>query len=38
MTTFMELVDGGKFPELYDKWFGGQGVVPIRCRIASAAT
>ncbi len=26
--TFMELIDSGKFFELYDKWFGGRGVVP----------
>jgi ABC-type amino acid transport substrate-binding protein len=26
--TFMELIDGGKFFELYDKWFGERGVVP----------
>jgi ABC-type amino acid transport substrate-binding protein len=25
--TFMELIDGGKYFELYDKWFGEQGVV-----------
>jgi ABC-type amino acid transport substrate-binding protein len=26
--TFMELIDSGKFFELYDKWFGERGVVP----------
>jgi polar amino acid transport system substrate-binding protein len=26
--TFMELIDGGKYFELYDKWFGERGVVP----------
>ncbi len=26
--TFMELIDSGKFFELYDKWFGDRGVVP----------
>ena len=26
--TFMELIDSGKFFELYDKWFGKRGVVP----------
>ncbi len=26
--TFMELIDNGKFFELYDKWFGERGVVP----------
>ena len=28
--TFMELIDTGKFFELYDKWFGKRGVVPYR--------
>jgi polar amino acid transport system substrate-binding protein len=28
--TFMELIDTGKFFELYDKWFGERGVVPYR--------
>ena len=26
--TFMELIDNGKYFELYDKWFGARGVVP----------
>ncbi len=26
--TFMELIDNGKYFELYDKWFGERGVVP----------
>lgn len=26
--TFMELIDNGKFFELYDKWFGPRGVLP----------
>ncbi len=26
--TFMELIDSGKFFELYEKWFGERGVVP----------
>ena len=26
--TFMELIDSGKYFELYDKWFGERGVVP----------
>jgi ABC-type amino acid transport substrate-binding protein len=26
--TFMELIDNGRFFELYDKWFGERGVVP----------
>jgi ABC-type amino acid transport substrate-binding protein len=26
--TLMELIDGGKFFELHDKWFGDRGVVP----------
>jgi ABC-type amino acid transport substrate-binding protein len=26
--TFMELIDNGKYFELYDKWFGEHGVVP----------
>ena len=26
--TLMELIDSGKFFELYDKWFGERGVVP----------
>jgi polar amino acid transport system substrate-binding protein len=26
--TFMELIDSGKFFELYDKWLGERGVVP----------
>jgi ABC-type amino acid transport substrate-binding protein len=26
--TFMELIDNGKYFELYDKWFGVRGVVP----------
>ena len=26
--TFMELIDSGKFFELYDKWFGERGLVP----------
>jgi ABC-type amino acid transport substrate-binding protein len=26
--AFMELIDSGKFFELYDKWFGERGVVP----------
>ena len=26
--TFMEIIDSGKFFELYDKWFGERGVVP----------
>ncbi len=26
--TFMELIDSGKYFELYDKWFGARGVVP----------
>ena len=26
--TFMELIDNGKFFELYDKWLGARGVVP----------
>jgi ABC-type amino acid transport substrate-binding protein len=26
--TFMELIDSGKFFELYDKWFGERGVLP----------
>ena len=26
--TFMELIDSGKYFELYDKWFGASGVVP----------
>ena len=26
--TFMELIDSGRFFELYDKWFGERGVVP----------
>jgi polar amino acid transport system substrate-binding protein len=26
--TFMELIDSGKFFQLYDKWFGERGVVP----------
>jgi polar amino acid transport system substrate-binding protein len=26
--TFMELIDSGKYFELYDKWFGEHGVVP----------
>jgi len=26
--TFMELIDNGKYIELYDKWFGERGVVP----------
>lgn len=26
--TFMELIDSGKFFELYQKWFGPRGVVP----------
>ncbi len=26
--TFMELVDNGKYFDLYDKWFGQKGVVP----------
>jgi ABC-type amino acid transport substrate-binding protein len=26
--TFMELIDSGKFFELYDTWFGERGVVP----------
>jgi polar amino acid transport system substrate-binding protein len=26
--TFMELIDSGKFFELYDKWFGQRGVLP----------
>ncbi len=26
--TFMELIDSGKYFELYDKWFGVRGVVP----------
>jgi polar amino acid transport system substrate-binding protein len=26
--TFMELIDNGKYFELYDKWFGKRGVVP----------
>ena len=28
--TFMELIDSGKYFELYDKWFGERGVVPYR--------
>jgi ABC-type amino acid transport substrate-binding protein len=26
--TVMELIDNGKFFELYDKWFGERGVIP----------
>jgi len=26
--TFMELIDSGKYFELYDKWFGERGVLP----------
>jgi polar amino acid transport system substrate-binding protein len=26
--TFMELIDSGKYFELYDKWFGERGVIP----------
>jgi ABC-type amino acid transport substrate-binding protein len=26
--TFMELIDNGRYFELYDKWFGERGVVP----------
>ncbi len=26
--TFMELIDNGRYFELYDKWFGARGVVP----------
>ena len=26
--TFMELIDNGKYFELYDKWFGERGVIP----------
>jgi ABC-type amino acid transport substrate-binding protein len=26
--TFMELIDSGKFFELYDKWFGERGILP----------
>jgi ABC-type amino acid transport substrate-binding protein len=26
--TFMELIDNGKYFELYDKWFGERGVLP----------
>lgn len=26
--TFMELIDSGKFFELYEKWFGEHGVIP----------
>ena len=26
--TFMELIDSGKYFELYDKWFGPRGVLP----------
>jgi len=26
--TFMELIDSGRYFELYDKWFGERGVVP----------
>jgi ABC-type amino acid transport substrate-binding protein len=26
--TFMELIDSGRYFELYDKWFGQRGVVP----------
>jgi polar amino acid transport system substrate-binding protein len=26
--TFMELIDSGRFFELYDKWFGERGLVP----------
>jgi ABC-type amino acid transport substrate-binding protein len=26
--TFMELIDSGKFFQLYDKWFGERGVLP----------
>jgi polar amino acid transport system substrate-binding protein len=26
--TFMELINNGKYFELYDKWFGERGVVP----------
>ena len=25
--TFMELIDSGKFFELYEKWFGRKGLV-----------
>ncbi|MBI3027969.1 MAG: transporter substrate-binding domain-containing protein [Candidatus Rokubacteria bacterium] len=26
--TLMELIDNGKYFEMYDKWFGEKGVVP----------
>jgi polar amino acid transport system substrate-binding protein len=33
--TFMEIIDNGKYFELYDKWFGERGVLPYPCPIRS---